>query len=53
MKPLPYWLVIFIFMCNMGAMFYAIEDPKAHRVLFVVTIALCCTLPHIPTRRPS
>lgn len=46
---LPYWLVIFVFMLNVGLMFWALRERIDW--LFIVCVSLCCALPHIPTRR--
>jgi len=48
---LPYWLVIFVFMLNLGLMFWALENPRERRLPFVFSIALCVALPHVPTKR--
>lgn len=46
----PFALLLFVFMCNLGLMFWTIRNPE-HYVLFVLSIALCVALPHVPTQR--
>jgi hypothetical protein len=45
----PFWILMFVFMLNLGLMFWAIAAP--HKLLAVVSIALCVALPHVPTSR--
>jgi hypothetical protein len=46
---IPHWLLLFVFMLNLGLMFWSIAAP--HKLLAVVSIALCVALPHVPTSK--
>lgn len=50
---LPYWLVIFLFMCNVGALAWIVRaGPQEHYFAFVLAVAFMVALPHVPRSPP-